>query len=93
MGQTRRNQNGDVRIGVLPEREEFLVGLHRAGRITGDGEGASEAEMGQGKDHVHPQQAAAGDQFSELDGGGRPVASPRSCRAASITRNIPRIPG
>jgi hypothetical protein len=42
-------EHGDVGVGVVPEGEEGLVGLFRAGFVAGHGVGAGEPELGFGE--------------------------------------------
>src|ERR1700676_4765609 len=47
-------QDGDVGVGVFPEREEILISGTSLGGVTGHGVGASQLEMGDGASHhVH----------------------------------------
>src|SRR5882724_313487 len=62
-------QDGDVGVGVFPEREEVLVGGAGFGGVAGEGVGASEAQVGQRADDAVQDYAAMVEDFLEFGGG------------------------
>src|SRR5215472_1178423 len=49
----RFDEDGDVFVGVFPEREKILVGFLGFGAIAGERRGAREADVGERIVHVH----------------------------------------
>ena len=62
-------QDGDVGIGVFPEREEILVLDAGLRQVTLDGIGAAEAKMGEGTDGFVEYDTAMVEDFLELPSG------------------------
>ena len=62
-------EDGDVRVGVFPKREEILIGGTSSCGITLQNRGASEAEMSKSADWLVEQDAAMVENFLKLRGG------------------------
>ena len=62
-------QDGNVGIGIFPEREEILVRSVRLGRVTLHGISASDLEMRQGPNRGIQNNSAMVENFLELSGG------------------------
>ena len=42
-------QDGNIRVSIFPQRQEILVGSAGAGIVAGEGAGASQLQMGEGR--------------------------------------------
>src|SRR5207247_10620580 len=62
-------QNGDVRVGVLPQREEFLIGSTGFGGVALHSIGSAELEMRQCADRFAKDDSALVENSLELDDG------------------------
>ncbi len=62
-------KNGDVRVGVLPQREEFLIGSTGFGGVALHSIGSAELEMRQCADRFVENDSAMVENFLELNGG------------------------
>src|SRR5438034_59848 len=62
-------QNGDVRVGVLPQREEFLIGSTGFGGVALHSIGSAELEMRQCADRFVENDSAMVENFLELNSG------------------------
>src|SRR6266566_2594206 len=62
-------QNGYVRVGVLPQREEFLIGSTGFGGVALHSIGSAELEMRQCADRFAKNDSAMVENFLELNGG------------------------
>src|SRR5215469_7120267 len=64
-------QDGNIRVGVFPQRQKILIRGAGFGGVALHGVGAGEAEMGQRACCTIPQQPAMVENFLKFGGGGR----------------------
>ena len=79
-------ENGNIRIGVLPEGKEILVGFARARFIAGKSAGASKAQMRQGADRFVNHHAGVIENFLEFRRGLRALVRGEIRQTAQVCR-------
>ncbi len=78
-------QDGDVGVGVFPEREEVLVLRASLDGVAGKGVGASEAQVRQCADYIISRYSRMVDNLLELGGSSRALM----CRRVRLAPHRP----